>query len=416
MRVLAVVFLLCALAWAQTGTSHITGTITDPTGAVIPAAVVTARNEATGVTYSQKTTDAGLYSFPSLPIGKYTLTVEAKGFRTAVRSGNVLEVNTPLNADNALEVGETSEVISVAASAEILQTSNATIGDVVGQKAIEELPLNGRNPLTLITLEPGVVQRSAGASGDSGIHVNGSRDRAFNVTIDGIEANESSVPNPVSNLYRLNPDNITEYKVTTNNATPEEGRNSGASISVATRTGSNEFHGTVFEFLRNTALNANDWFANAQGTPKPPIHLNQYGFEAGGPIRKNRTFFFASWQGQKISFAQPIDQTFGAPGIYTPAALAGIFRYFVADPRNPLVLNGQKITRNLPLLVDPKTGAYRPGVRDCASPTDLNCVASFNMFANDPRRIGLDPKIGALFTARRGTRQGWSWPGDRPGR
>src|SRR5204863_7212061 len=142
-----------------------------------------------------------------------------------------------------------------------------SIGKVSEQKAIEALPLNGPNPLTLITLEPGVVQRSFGGVG-SGLHVNGSRDRAYNVTIDGIEANESTVPNPVSNLYRINPDNIQEYKVTTNNATAEEGRNSGASISIATRSGTTGYHGTLFEFFRNTALTANDFFANAQGTPK----------------------------------------------------------------------------------------------------------------------------------------------------
>src|SRR5881396_1734209 len=147
-----------------------------------------------------------------------------------------------------MEVGQVSEVVTVQGGAEQLQTANATIGNVVEQKAIETLPLNGRNPLTLLLLEPGVVQRSAGAAG-SGVHVNGARDRAYNVTIDGIEANESSVPNPLSNLYRITPDNVQEYKVTTNNATAEEGRNSGASISVATRTGTNQFHVTLFEFF-----------------------------------------------------------------------------------------------------------------------------------------------------------------------
>src|SRR6266404_5851681 len=389
-------FLMTGVALAQTGTSRITGTVTDVSGALVPGATVTAKNEATGVTYTQTTTEAGLYAFPSLHVGNYTVTVALAGFKTANRTGNILEVNTPLVINMSLEVGGITENVSIAAEAEVLQTSNATIGDVVERKAIVDLPLNGRNPLALIALEPGVVQRSAGAAG-SGIHVNGARDRAVNVTVDGIEANESSVPNPVSNLYRLNPDNVQEYKVTTNNATPEEGRNSGASVSVATRSGTNDFHGTAFEFLRNTALNANEFFANAQGTPKPEIKLHQFGFEAGGPIRKNRTFFFGSWQGQNNKFAQPIDQTFGIPRLYTALALSGIFRYFVADPRNPLVLSGQTITRNSPLLVDPATGAYRPGVRDCASSSDLNCVRSFNMFANDPLRIGADPKIAALF-------------------
>src|SRR5438128_2476197 len=387
---------MAAAALAQTATSRITGTVGDASGALVPGAMVTAKNEDTGVTYTQMTTEAGLYGFPSLPVGPYTITVALPGFKTANKTGNILEVNTPLVINVSLEVGGITETVSVAAETEALQTTNATIGNVVERRAIVDLPLNGRNPLALITLEPGVVQRSAGAAG-SGVHVNGARDRAVNVTVDGIEANESSVPNPLSNLYRLNPDNVQEYKVTTSNATPEEGRNSGASVSVATRSGTNTFHGTVFEFLRNKALNANEFFANAQGTPKPEIKLHQFGLEAGGPIRKNKTFFFGSWQGQNTKFAQPIDQTFGIPTIYTPTALAGIYRYFVADSRNPLVLNGQTITRNVLLLVDPATGAYRAGVRDCVSPSDLNCVASFNMFSNDPQRRGADPKISALF-------------------
>ncbi|MGI8783981.1 MAG: TonB-dependent receptor domain-containing protein [Acidobacteriota bacterium] len=393
---LLVAGLLAALAAAQTGTSRITGTVRDSSSAVVPGVTVTAKNEATGVGYTQITTDAGLYAFPDLPAGKYAVTAELTGFKTTHKTGNILEVGTPLSIDIVLEIGEMSEVVNVEGGYEKLQSSTAVIGNVVEQKAIQDLPLNGRNPLTLITLEPGVVQRSAGAAG-SGVHVNGSRDRAYNVTVDGIEANESSVPNPVSNLYRLTPDNVREYKVTTNNATAEEGRNSGASVSVATRGGTNEFHGTVYEFARNTALNSNDWFANAQGTPKPDIKMHQYGFEGGGPIRKNKTFFFGSWQGQNVKFTQPIDQTFGIPILYTPSALSGNYRYFVADPKTPFVFNGQTITRNTPLLVDRATGALLPGVRTCSVATDTNCVASFNMFANDPRKIGLDPAIGKLF-------------------
>ena len=368
---------------AQTGTSRLSGTVTDASGAVVPGAKVTAKNEATGVTYTQTTTDAGLYSFAGLPVGSYAITVEMAGFKTVNKTGNVLEAGTPLGVDVSLAVGQTTDVVTVEGGYEKVQTNNATIGNVVEQKAIESLPLNGRNPLTLITLEPGVVQRSFGGAG-SGIHVNGSRDRAYNVTIDGIEANESSVPNPVSNLYRINPDNVQEYKVTTNNATAEEGRNSGASIAIATRSGTNDFHGTIWEFFRNTALNANDFFANARGTAKPDIKLHQYGVEGGGPIRKNKTFFFGSWQGQNVKFTQPIDQTFGFPVIYTPSVLAGKYRYF-------------KGGTNSPALVDPKTGALKAGVRECTSATDTGCIATYDIFANDPRKIGIDPVIAKLF-------------------
>ena len=388
---------LTSISFGQNGLSRISGSITDPSGAVIAAAQVTARNEATGIVYTQKTTDAGLYSFPSLPLGPYSVTVEATGFKKYSKSGNVLEVGTPLTVNVALEVGASTDTVSVEASAEALETSNASIGNVVTQKAIQDLPLNGRNPLSLIVLEPGVVQRSAGGAG-SGLHVNGSRDRSFNVTIDGIEANESSVPNPVSNLYRLTPDNVDEYKVTTSNASPEEGRNSGAAISIATRSGTNQFHGSLFEFVRNTDFNASDFFANANGSPKPEIKLNQFGFDVGGPIIKNKTFFFGGWQQTKANFTQPIDQSLGSvPSLYTASAKAGVYRYFVANPNAPLVISGQTITRNSPQLVDRVTGQYVAGVRNCASPTDLGCVQSYNFAANDPKGIGVDKTIGALF-------------------
>ena len=396
---LCIFFLSLALLHAQTPTSEITGTVRDGTGAVIPGATVVASNEATGVSYTQTTTAAGLYAFTSLPAGSYTIRAEMKGFKTSKLTGNLLVVGTPLTVDVTLAIGETSEVVNVEAAAVRVQTENATIGNVVSEKAIKDLPLNGRNPLSLLTLEPGVTQRSAGAGGDSGIHVNGSRDRAFNVTVDGIEANESSVPNPLSNLFRLTPDNVQEYKVTTMNPTAEEGRNSGANISVATRSGQNAFHGTLFEFLRNTNLNSNEFFANAQGVPKPDIKLNQFGGQFSGPIIRNKTFFFFSYADQKVNVKQPIDQTFGLPTLYTATARSGIYRYWVADPKNPLVLNGTKITKNSPALVDPHTGALLPGIRTCASPTDLNCVASYNFGADDPKHIGVDSTIAKLFAS-----------------
>src|SRR2546426_4351510 len=358
-------------AIAQTGSSNITGSVRDVNGAVVPGATVTAKNEATGVTSTQTTTDSGLYAFSSLPVGKYTITVEKQGFKTLQKTNNVLEVGIPLTVDVALEVGQVSETVTVQGGLEQLQTANATIGNVVEQKAIEALPLNGRNPLTLLLLEPGVVQRSAGGAG-SGVHVNGARDRAYNVTIDGIEANESSVPNPVSNLYRITPDNVQGIKVTTNNATAEEGRNSGASISIATRAGTSEFHGTGFFFLRNEALNSNESNQNALKNVKPLIRMGQYGLEMGGPIKKNKTFFFGSYQANRIDFTQPIDQTFGFPTVYTAEARAGIFRYFVPDPANPLVIGTTTITRNSPLLVNSGTGALV--VPLCATATSLRCV------------------------------------------
>jgi hypothetical protein len=396
--VLCLSLALAVCIWAQTANSRISGTVTDATGAVVSGAKVTAKNEATGVAYTQETTSAGLYAFPSLPVGSYAITVEMRGFKTTNRTGAILQVDTPLVVDMALEVGQASEIVNVEGSFEKLQTANATIGNVVEQKAIEQLPLNGRNPLSLITLEAGVAQRSAGA-GSNTISVNGSRDRAFNVTIDGIDANESSVPTATNNIYRLNPDNIKEYKVTTNNATAEEGRNSGASVSIATRSGGNDLHGTVFHFLRNDALNTREFFSNAQDSPKRGMKLNQFGFEVGGPIRKNKTFFFASYQNNIINVTQPIDQSFGVPLVYSPTAMSGKFRYFIPDPARPLVINGSTITRNSPLLVDPQTGALRPGVPVCGGGVTVGCVATYDIFANDPRGAGLDRVTAGLLNA-----------------
>ncbi len=395
---LSVVLVFCFAIVAQTGTSNISGTVKDMSGGVVPGATVTAKNEATGVTNTQTTTDSGLYSFASLPVGTYTISIEKQGFKTLQKTNNTLQVGEPLTVDGSLEVGAVTETVTVQSGAEQLQTSNATIGNVIEQKAIEALPLNGRNPLTLLLLEPGVVQRSFGGAG-SGVHVNGARDRAYNVTIDGIEANESSVPNPVSNLYRITPDNIQEYKVTTNNATAEEGRNSGASISIATRAGTSEFHGTGFFFLRNEALNSNEWYQNAQNSPKPLIRMEQFGYEMSGPIKKNKTFFFGSYGYNRVDFTQPIDQTFGFPIVYTPQARAGIFRYFVPDPANPLVIGATTITRNSTLLVDPSTGALL--VPLCATATSLRCVRTYDARSATNNTAGrpIDATVANLLTA-----------------
>jgi hypothetical protein len=387
-----------AVVSAQTSTASISGVVSDTSGAVVSGAKVTATNEATGVSLSQQTTGNGVYSFPGLPVGTYTVSAEKTGFKLTRETGNVLDVESPLTINLTLQVGNTSDTVTVVASAETLNTSDAAVGNVISQKEVVELPLNGRNPLGLLAIEPGVVQTASNATG-TGFHVNGSRDMAHNNTIDGIDANESAVNAPMNNLYRLSPDAIQEYRVVTSNPTAEIGRNSGANTSIATRSGTNQFHGTAYEFLRNTDLDSNDFFANANGTPKPALDMNQFGVSIGGPIRKNKTFFFGSWQDTMTNYSEPISQAYGTtPTVYTPTALAGIYRYWVADPKQPFVFLGQTIKQNNTVLVDPHTGALRPGIRTCVDNTDANCVASFNMYANDPSHIGEDPTIAKLLS------------------
>jgi hypothetical protein len=376
---------------AQTGTSNISGRVVDAKEAVLPGAVVTLTNEATRVTQTQTTSESGVYAFSSLPPGNYTITVEASGFKTFNSTGNILTVGSPLVVNVTMEVGQPTERVDVTASFERLETTSAMLGGVVDRKAITELPLNGRNPLNLIVLEPGLVQRTTGGAG-SGTHVFGSRDRAHNVTIDGIDANESSVPNPQSNVFRLTPDNVQEYRVVTHNATPEFGRNSGANVAVATRAGGNDFHGDIFYFHRNTALNANEWFNNATGIERPILLLHQFGVDGGGPIIKNKTFFFGSWQNNRIKQSQPIGSNFGVPRVFTGALKNGIFRFV----RGTINVDGRNITANSPLLVD-QAGNLKSGVQMCSATVTNNCIATYNIFAQDPLHIGADPNIANMI-------------------
>jgi Carboxypeptidase regulatory-like domain len=391
-RFLLLVISSVALCFGQTSTTQISGTVYDNSGAVLAGASVTAVSDTTGTVHKQLTNNSGIYAFPSVSVGSYNVTVEMPGFKTARRTAVTLVVGTPMNLDITLELGDTHDVVKVEATTEALNTTTATLGNVVEKQAVSTLPLNGRNPLNLIVLEPGVTQRSG-----TTINVNGMRGQAGNVTIDGIEANEASNPTPTNNVFRINPDNVEEFKVTTSNPTPEEGKNSGLNVSIATKSGTNQFHGSLVEYFRNNYLNSNEFYANAQGQQRANLKANQYGFEVAGPIRKNKTFFYYGWQGQKVNLSQAIDKAFGSiPRVYTSAALSGVYRYFVSDPANPLTINGSKITQNSPALVT-STGALAPGVRNCGSPTDLNCVQSYNIFANDPRHIGGDPSVLSLL-------------------
>ncbi len=381
----------CMLAIAQVSTSSVTGVVTDSTGAVVANAKVEVKNESTGQTYQATTSDAGKYTIPSVIPGRYSVTVSAPGFQKFASVNNVLAVGQPLVVNATMTVGATNDTVEVQSNYERVETTNATISDLITEKQVKNLPLNGRNPLTLLTLEPGVVQRPSGSSG-SGTHVFGSRDRAHNVTIDGIDANESSVPNPQSNIQRLNPDNVQEFRTVTLGATAETGRNSGANVMIATKPGSNGVHGDVYEFLRNNALNSNEWYNTAQHIHLPKLNMNQFGFDVGGPLIKNKTFWFGSFQHNIIKESAPIASFFGIPTTYTPTLRNGIFRYV----KGTVVANGVSLTKNDPRLVD-ASGNLVTGVVPCASPTSTNCIASYNINgANDPAGLGPDAKMLAL--------------------
>jgi carboxypeptidase family protein/TonB-dependent receptor-like protein len=390
---LLIVFLVCSSSVMGQSTSSIAGTVVDKSGAVIAGAKVSLKNEATGAVQETRTTNAGNYSFASLPPGSYTIIVEMQGFQKWVSSKNIANVGEPAQVNATLQVGAVTSVVEVEASFEKLVTTNAEMSGVVEHKEIAQLPLNGRNPLNLIILEPGLVQRTTNATG-SGTHVYGSRDRAHNVTIDGIDANESSVPNPQSNIYRLTPENVEEYRVTTLNATAELGRNSGANVSIATRAGGNSFHGDAVWTHRNTVLNSNEFYNNASGLTRPVLLLNQASGDIAGPIFKDKTFFFFSYQNNKIKQTQPISQSFGIPVVYTAAARAGNFRFV----RGVITLGSQTFSTNSTGLVD-GSGNLLPGVPVCGGVVTTNCVDSYNMFASDPAAIGANVDTQAMINS-----------------
>jgi hypothetical protein len=400
-RLSLLVFASAVSCFGQTSATQISGTVYDNSGAILAGASVTAINDATGATLKQPTNTAGLWAFPSIAVGSYTVTVEMPGFKTAKRTNVVLVTDTPAVLNISLQLGDTHDVVNVEASAEVLNTSTATLSNVTEKEAVSTLPLNGRNPLSLIVLDAGVTQRSG-----TGISVNGSRLQASNVTIDGIEANEASNPTATNNVYRINPDNVEEFKATTSNPTPEEGKNSGLNVNMVTKSGTNKFHGDITYYFRNNDMNSNEFYANAQGQSRAILKSNQYGYDIGGPVLipkvyngRNKTFFYNSWQGQKVNLSQAIDKAFGSvPALYTPSALAGNFRYFVSNPAAPMTINGVKVTQNAPNLVT-SSGALASGVRNCASPTDLNCVQTYNIYGNDPAHIGGDASVLKLLNS-----------------
>src|SRR6266478_1194328 len=293
-----ILVLFCALPFlgggtnAQTGTSTIRGEISDAQRKMIGGATVTLKNPSTGFSRSQTTGAAGGYSFELIPPGDYTLEVEAKGFKKDVRSVTAL-VGSVSTADLQLEVGNLSEIVQVEAGAACVavNTEDATIGNNFENSQIIQLPLKDRNVLGLLTLQPGVTFAIDPTSTTSG-SVNGARADQSNLTLDGVDINEAQTGRLNTPVLRLNSEAIEEFRVTTLNANSNQGRSSAAQVNLVTKSGTNNFHGAGFEFNRSTGFTSNDFFLNRIGQPRPALIRNTFGGGIGGPIVKNKLFFF----------------------------------------------------------------------------------------------------------------------------
>ena len=299
----ALLLLLPALAHGQRITGSIEGRITDASEAVLPGVEITVTSDATGQVRSGLTNETGRYNFPVLPSGTYTVQTGFPGFRTEIRSGVQVEVDRNARIDFELQVGQVTETIEVTADAPLIETDSSSLGQVIDTQRVTELPLNGRDFLQLAVLTPGVqpVVEGSNLEGQQGsMHANGAREEFNNFLLDGVDNND------VANAQLIivpGIDSVQEFKVQTSSYSAEFGRAAGGLINVSTKSGSNQFHGSAFEFVRNDIFDARNYF-NPKNTPKRPFRRNQFGGTIGGPIIADKAFFFFSLDATTVRQAQ----------------------------------------------------------------------------------------------------------------
>src|ERR1700730_3088074 len=312
------------LSQAQDATARITGTVSDSTGAVIPGVQITVTNTATQVSREATSDHDGLYQVLALPIGTYKVTAGRQGFRTVGSSEYTLLINQALRVDFKMEIGTASEKVDVGAEAAPVETVNATLGQSITGRTLTNMPLNGRDALDLALLQPGVTESNDDNSGAGNYSIAGGRTDSVTFLLDG-GLNNDLLDN--SNLLDPNPDSIAEFRLLTSNYTAEYGRNGGGIISEVIKSGSNQIHGSAFDFFRNRVLDANDFFNIPLGIPRLDLKRNQFGGTLGGPIRKDKAFFFLAYQGQKQIQAVPdVDIP-----VYTPQELQGNFSQVIPE-------------------------------------------------------------------------------------
>jgi hypothetical protein len=342
LRCFLVVLLTGGVAWAQSNTAQLTGTIHDMTGGVLPGAAVTASHRTTGSQFTQRTDQNGEYLILNLSPGEYVMTVEADGFKRVSRSGIVAEIGKTIRLDFQLEVGPTSEEVTVIEeTTPLLQTTNAEVSDVIENARIINLPLNGRQFMDLALLSDGVIKPPAGTRGSAlqqagnVVNVDGQRSGHNIYLLDGVKVTDEYFNNLV---VSPSVDAIQEFKIQKSQYPAEFGGKASALVNVAMKSGGNMFHGTVFEFLRNDIFDAKNFFDDPNA-PTPPLRLNQYGGTLGGPVQRDRTFFFANYEGQRIR--RSITKTFTVP---TAAMRSGDFSGLPAiyDPSSTNSLTGQR--------------------------------------------------------------------------
>jgi outer membrane receptor protein involved in Fe transport len=335
------ILLTAPFARAQSTGGRIRGTVVDPSGGAVAAAKVILINEATNITRDVESGANGEYLFIEVPVGTYEIDVTQQGFKKYVRKGIALDLNEAVSVDIALQLGTSAETVEVTGAPPVIDTTTTQLGAVVNERSSTQLPLNSRDVYQLLQLQPGVQSQLGndtfyGSDKPGVVTVNGGRGRSNNYSVNGGDGNDLFANLPA---VQPSPDSIEEFRVITNSFDAEYGRNSGAVVNVVTKSGTNSIHGSFYEFFRNDVLNAHPFTFTSFPTPKPGFKQNQFGGTLGGPIRKDKTFFFGSYEGRRVVqgvVSQPVtvpsaaeingDFSGGAPftGTLTDATVAGI--------------------------------------------------------------------------------------------
>jgi hypothetical protein len=330
--------LLIVPAAAQTGATTVSGTVSDAQGGVVAGATVRLVNAEKGFSRSAVTNGEGAYTFSVVPPDTYSIEVEANGFKKLVVSNVIALVDKPTTANARLEAGNISEVVNVSGGdlASLINTQDASLGNNFVSRQILQLPLEGRNVADLLSLQPGVTQTG---------EVTGSRSDQANITLDGVDVNDQQNGTAFSPVIRVTPDSVDEFRVTTTNADAARGRSSGAQISLSTKGGDNEWRGALYEYHRNTVTTANDYFNNLNGVPRPKLIRNLFGGRLGGPVVKDRFFFFYNYEGLRESRETPVTNlvplaSLGQGTVKFPDANGNLVTLTAAQI-NALTTNGQ---------------------------------------------------------------------------
>src|SRR6266436_1417798 len=321
LAVFSLLTLLASPALGQSTGGRILGRVADPSGAVLANVSVRITNQATGVARDTKTNGSGDYTFVEVAPGNYTAEFEQKGFKRNVQKDVTVDVNQAVTLNSTLQIGATAETVEVTSEAPLVDITSTQLGAVVNDRSVSQLPLNARDTYQFLQLQPGVVstvgsgnQIVYGSDKAGSVSVNGGRGRANNFSVNGGDANDQFVNLPT---VQPSPDSIAEFRVLTNTFDAEYGRNSGSVVNVITKSGTNAVHGNLYEFFRNTKLNANPYCLAAVDDvvcDKPQSNQNQFGGTLGGPIVKDRTFFFTSYEGRRVR------QGITSPLVFVPTA------------------------------------------------------------------------------------------------